>query len=167
VGDTVTANTTANAAAIVRIDGNQITFDTSALSGLITGSKLLIVNPDADPSSYTQYTYTINRLDELDEIVAKFSLTNWLQYFKMKLPKRKFTNTTCPWRYRGVECKYPVSGSGEIQGSNPAITANGFFTYSNTPTILVSEDVCNKTLTACALRKNLVNFGGFPGLKNE
>jgi len=168
VGDTVTANTTANAAAaIVRIDGNQITFDTSALSGLITGSKLLIVNPDADPSSYTQYTYTINRLDELDEIVAKFSLTNWLQYFKMKLPKRKFTNTTCPWRYRGVECKYPVSGSGEIQGSNPAITANGFFTYSNTPTISVSEDVCNKTLTACALRKNLVNFGGFPGLKNE
>jgi phage-related protein len=167
VGDVVTSNNLANTATVVRIDGNQITFDSNNLGGLNTGSKLLIVNLDADPASHVDYAYTINRLDELDEFVAKFSLTNWLQYFKMKLPKRKFVNTTCPWRYRGEECKYPISGSGTIVGSNPPISANGYFTYSNEPTLLVDVDICSKTLTACALRNNLVNFGGFPGLKND
>jgi phage-related protein len=167
VGDTVTSNSTSNTATVVRIDGNQITFDTDLLSGLSAGSKLLITNPDADPVSHVNYVYTLNRLDELDEFVAKFSLTNWLQYFKMKLPRRKFVNTTCPWRYRGAECKYPISGSSEIVGSNPAISANGYFTYSNEPTELVNADICSKTLTACALRHNLVNFGGFPGLEND
>jgi lambda family phage minor tail protein L len=134
---------------------------------LSAGTKLLIVNPDADPTSYVEYVFTVNRLDELDEFVAKFSLTNWLQYYKMKLPRRKFTNVTCPWVYKGQECKYPSSGTGTIVGSNPAISANGYFTYSNEPTESVNLDICSKTLTACALRRNLVNFGGFPGLKNE
>lgn len=167
VGDLVTSNNTSNTSTILRIDGNQITFDNDNLASVGTGSKLLIVNPDADPVSHVKYTYTVNRLDELDEFVAKFSLTNWLQYFKMKLPRRKFVSTTCPWRYRGAECKYPISGSGEIVGSNPAISANGYFTYSNQPTELVDVDICSKTLTACALRNNLANFGGFPGLKND
>jgi phage-related protein len=167
IGDIVTSNATSNTSTIVRIDGNQITFDNNNLSLLDSGSKLLIVNLDADSTSHVDYVYTINRLDELDEFVAKFSLTNWLQYFKMKLPKRKFVNTTCPWRYRGQECKYPISGSGTVVGSNPPISANGYFTYTNEPTELVDLDICSKTLTACALRNNLVNFGGFPGLKND
>ncbi len=167
IGDTVRSNASAATTVVTAIDGDRVSFSTTALSSLPAGTKLLIVNPDADPASHVEYVYTINRLDELDEFVAKFSLTNWLQYFKMKLPKRKFVNTTCPWRYKGQECKYPATGSGMIAGSNPAITANGFFTYSNATTLSQAEDICTKTLTACALRKNLVNFGGFPGIQND
>ena len=167
VGDTVTSNSTSARSNVVSIEGNRVFFSNNSLSGLSAGSKLLIVNPDADNSSYVEYVYTINRLDELDEFVAKFNLTNWLQYFKMKVPKRKYVATTCPWKYKGVECKYPSSGSGNIVGSNPAITANGFFTYSNESTLDSSRDVCSKTITACSLRRNLTNFGGFTGLKNE
>jgi phage-related protein len=167
VGDTVTSNAESTTTSITKIDGNAVYFSDSNLSSLGTGAKLLVVNPDADPASYIEYVYTINRLTELNEFVAKFNLTNWLQYFKMKLPKRKFVNTVCPWRYQGPECKYPSSGFGQIAGSNPPVSANGYFTYTNTPTAEASLDLCSKTLTACSLRRNLINFGGFPGLKNE
>lgn len=167
VGDTVTSNTTSNRSTVSAISGSTVYFNDTNLSSLPAGAKLLIVNPDADPTSFVEYVFTINRLDELDEFVAKFSLTNWLQYYKMKLPKRKFTNTTCPWVYKGAECKYPSSGTGTIVGSNPPISANGYFTYSNETAASASLDICSKTLTACSLRKNLVNFGGFPGIKND
>lgn len=167
VGDTVKSNTGTATTTITAIEGDRLSFSSTSLSFLTTGTKILIVNPDADPASHVEYVYTINRLDELDEFIAKFSLTNWLQYFKMKLPKRKFTNTTCPWRYKGPECKYPSTGTGNIVGSNPVLTANGFFTYSNGTTASQSEDICSKTLTACSLRRNLINFGGFPGIQND
>ncbi len=167
VGDTVTSNTTSSTSTISAIDGNTVYFNNTNLSSLPAGAKLLIVNPDADPTSFVEYVFTVNRLDELDEFVAKFSLTNWLQYYKMKLPKRKFTNTTCPWVYKGAECKYPSTGTGTVVGSNPPISANGYFTASNETAASASLDICSKTLTACSLRKNLVNFGGFPGIKND
>ena len=167
VGDVVTSNALNNTTTVSAIIGNTVYFNDTSLSFLSENAKLLIVNPDADPTSFVEYVFTVNRLDELDEFVAKFSLTNWLQYYKMKLPKRKFTNTTCPWVYKGPECKYPSSGTGTIVGSNPAISANGFFTYSNETAASSATDICSKTLTACSLRRNLVNFGGFPGLKNE
>lgn len=167
VGDTVTSNTSINTSTITAIEGNTMYFNNTNLSFLASASKLLIVNPSADPASYVQYVYTVNRLDELDEFVAKFSLTNWLQYFKMKLPKRKFVNTVCAWKYKGAECKYPTYGTGTIPGSNPPVTANGYFSYTNESVGSQSLDICSKTLTACTLRKNLNNFGGFPGIKNE
>lgn len=167
VGDILTSNSVSGTTTINSIEGNTIYFSNTNLSFMSTGDKLLIVNPDADNSSYVEYLYTVNRLDELDEFVAKFSLTNWLQYFKMNVPKRKYVATTCPWKYKGAECKYPVNGSGTIVSSNPPISANGFFTYSNESTVDLSKDICSKTITACSLRKNLTNFGGFTGLKNE
>jgi phage-related protein len=167
IGDTVTSNSSTARTTVAAINGSNVSFSSTSLSGLVAGSKLLIVNPDADNSSYVEYVYTVNRLDELDEFVAKFNLTNWLQYFKMKVPKRKYVSTTCPWKYKGAECKYPSSGTGTIVGSNPAITANSFFTYSNETTASASLDICSKTITACSLRRNLTNFGGFIGLKNE
>lgn len=167
VGDVVTSNNRTTTTTIANIDGSRISFTNTNLSTLAEGSKLLIVNPDADNSSYVEYVYNISRLDELDEFVAKFNLTNWLQYFKMKVPKRKFVTTTCPWVYKSVECKYPVTGTGNIVGSNPVVTANGFFTASNATTLDAASDICSKTLTACSLRRNLTNFGGFPGIKNE
>lgn len=167
IGDTVTTNNTAAISTVSGISGSTVYFSDAALSSITANSKLLVVNPDADPTSFVEYVFTVNRLDELDEFVAKFSLTNWLQYYKMKLPKRKFTSTTCPWVYKGAECKYPTDGSSQIVGSNPPISANGFFTYANETTGSAATDICSKTLTACSLRKNLVNFGGFVGLKND
>ncbi len=159
IGDTVYTNTNATSNVITAINGNNIYVDVPAT----TGSMLLISNPDADPQAFVEHVFVINRLEELNDFLAKFSLTNWLQYFKMSVPKRKFYKATCPWVYKGTECKYPANGSGPIIGSNPPITSNGFFTYSNVPTLNDSEDICAKTLTACSLRRNLANFGGFSG----
>ena len=167
VGDVVTSNSTSNSTTVTDIKNSNVFFSDSSLSSLPTGSKLLIVNPDADKNSYIQNTFNISRLNELSEVSASFELSDWLQNFRSELPRRKFYKTTCPWKYKGAECKYPINGSLNIVGSNPAISANGFFTYDNEPTVNQSEDVCSKTLSACRLRNNLVNFGGFPGVKEE
>ena len=162
VGDIVTTDNTSNVSLIEDIRGSTIYFSNTSLNMLTADSNVYIVNSDADSSAHIKHTFVINSLDELDEILAKFSLTNWLQYFKNTVPKRKFYATTCPFVYKGADCKYPVSGTGTIVGSNPAVTANGFFTYGNATTANIAEDICAKTLTACKLRKNLINFGGFP-----
>lgn len=162
VGDIVTSNTNSNVSSILKIEGDTVYFSNTSLNSLTANNPLYIVNPDADSSAHIKHTFVINSLDELDEIVAKFSLTNWLQYFKNTLPKRKFYPTTCPFVYKGEQCKYPASGTGAIVSSNPTVQANGFFTFGNVSTDNIAEDICSKTLTACRLRKNLVNFGGFP-----
>jgi lambda family phage minor tail protein L len=167
VGDTVTSNSNNSFSTVQSIKGNNVYFSSSSLSFLGAGSKLLIVNPDADKNSYIENRFIINRLSELNDAKASFELTNWLQNFKAELPKRKFYTTTCSWKYKSAECKYPTNGSSEIIGSNPPVSANGFFTYNNETTINSSEDVCSKTITACRLRRNLVNFGGFPGVREE
>lgn len=162
LGDIVTTDATSNVSAVEDIVGDTIYFSNTSLNMLTTNSNLYIVNPDADSSAHVKHTFVVSSLDELDEMLAKFSLTNWLQYFKNIIPKRKFYATTCPFVYKGEQCKYPASGTGNIVGSNPAVSANGFFTYSNATTANLAEDICAKTLTACKLRKNLINFGGFP-----
>ncbi len=149
---------------ILDIQGNTIYLENNPSFIPIAGDRLYILNQDADKDAFVEHIFTVNRLDELDEFVAKFSLTNWLQYFKMNLPKRKYYTTTCPWRYKGPECKYPENGIDVIVNSDPPIQANGYFTYTDAATLNISEDVCSKTLRACSLRKNLIHFGGFPGV---
>lgn len=165
IGDNVkySSNLSANSATITNIIDNNIYISGSFLPTI--GDKLLIVNSSADSDSYVQHTFHINRLDELNDLSAKFNLTNWMQYFKKTVPSRKYYNNTCPWRYKGPECKYPVNGSGPIIGSNPEITSNGFFTHDNVSTLNLTEDICSKTYQACALRHNIINFGGF--IKND
>lgn len=167
VGDIVTSNSNSNTTSIESIKGSNVYFSNTSLASLGTSSKLLIVNPDADKNSYLKNTFTVNRLSELSEVVASFELSDWLSNFKAQLPKRKFYTTACPWKYKGKECKYPVSGEGTIPVSNPSVSANGYFTYTNESTSDASQDVCSKTLTACRLRNNLINFGGFPGVKED
>jgi phage-related protein len=147
---------------ILDIQGNTLYLENNPSFLPNIGDRIYILNPDADKDAFVEHVFTINRLDELDEFVAKFSLTNWLQYFKMNLPRRKYYTTTCPWKYKGPECKYQVDGVGFISGTNPPIQANGFFTYSDVPTANITEDICSKTLRACSLRKNTIHFGGFP-----
>ena len=166
VGDRVTSNTNASVANVVSIFGNTLYFDTNNLGDLLSNSKVWILNADADPNSYVEHIFTITNLQELDELTATFSMSNWLQYFRNSVPKRKFFAYTCPFQYKGPECKYPANGSGTIIGSNPPLQANGFFTLNNASTGSLNQDLCAKTLVACALRRNTINFGGFPGAVN-
>jgi lambda family phage minor tail protein L len=164
VGDVVTSSSTSLTATITDIIANTLYFDSTNLAFLPVNTKVLILNPDADSLSHIKHIFTINKLNELDEAKASFSLASLFQFYKNTLPKRKFYTSTCPFTYKGPLCKYPAAGTGVIVGSNPPISANGFFTISNVPTSSVSEDLCAKTKQACVLRKNLVNFGGFPGV---
>ncbi len=164
VGDTITSNAKVGFSTVISsIEGNKLFCTTNDLVDSVAGHKIYIINPDADKNAYVEHDFIVNRLDELDELKASFSISNWLQYFKNSAPRKKFFITTCPFRYKGEECKYPANGSGTIVGSNPPLSANGYFTINNVSTGNLSEDICAKTLTACALRKNLINFGGFPG----
>ena len=166
VGDSVTSNTNPLTANIEAIDGSTLYFDSTDLGDLLSNSKVWILNPDADRSSYVEHIFTITNLQELDELAATFSMSNWLQYFRNSVPKRKFFAYTCPFQYKGAECKYPANGSGTIVGSNPPLQANGYFTLNNASTGSLNQDLCAKTLVACALRRNTINFGGFPGAVN-
>jgi phage-related protein len=162
IGDSITSNTDSSISTISAIYGNTLYLSDTNLGDLVANSKVLILNPEADKNSHIEHIFTITRLEELDELSGTFSLANWLQYFRKSVPKRKFYATTCPFQYKDGNCKYPASGSGPIVGSNPPLTANGFFTINNATTGNLSQDICAKTLTACKLRRNSINFGGFP-----
>lgn len=164
VGDSLTGESTSNTANIISIVGNTLYLSNNSLNILSSNNKLLINNPDADSSAFVKHVFVLNSLEELNELTAKFSLTSWLQYFKQSIPKRKFYSSSCPFTYKGELCKYPSNGSGAIIGSAPQIQANGFFTINNASTENLNQDICAKTLTACKLRNNLVNFGGFPSV---
>lgn len=163
VGDSVTSNSEASFSTITKIEGSTIYFNNFNLGDLGVNSKVLIVNPDADPQAYVEHIFRISRLDNLDELSATFSMTNWMSYFKGTAPKRKFFTSTCPFKYKGDQCKYPANGTGDIVSSNPPLSANGYFTIGDATTLNLNEDICSKTIVGCSLRNNLINFGGFPG----
>jgi lambda family phage minor tail protein L len=165
VGDSLTGEFTSNTANIISIVGNTLFLSNNSLNVLSANNRLLITNPDADSSAFVKHVFVLNSLEELDELTAKFSLASWLQYFKQSIPKRKFYSSSCPFKYKGELCKYPVNGSGPIIDSVPQVQANGFFTINNASTENLNQDICAKTLTACKLRNNLVNFGGFPSVQ--
>lgn len=163
VGDIVhnNANDMANASSVI-MDIVHPYLVLSNATGVITpGTQLFIKNPDASPDEFVLDTFKINNLDGLDDSAAKFSLTTWLQYFKNISPRRSFQKNSCPWIYKGDECQYPASGTGQIPGSKK--TANGYFTINNIPTADPTQDVCSRNTLGCDLRNNGIHFGGFPG----
>lgn len=178
IGDQVRSNLVPGTANVVHIDGNLIFIDVDLFGDntlpansysnvAVSGTRLEILNSNSDNTNVLVNTYRINRLDELTGAYAKFNLTDWTQYFKGQVPKRKFFKNSCPWVYKGVECGYPESGTGTIVGSVPQVTANGYFTVNNVATSDAALDICSKTQRACTLRKNLERFGGFINVGNE
>ena len=165
INDNVTIKgTRGNYAAVKNIVGNFIELDSSLNIGV--GTNLMIVNPDADPDAYVEDVFKVDKLNALDGAAAVFSLTSWLQYFKLTFPRRKYYKNTCPWVYQGEECQYPISGTGLIPGTSAttALTANGFWTVKNVQVDTVSaNDECAKSFVACKLRNNQIHFGGFIG----
>ena len=86
------------------------------------GNKLYIVNTDSDVESYIEDKFRIDQLESLSDHVATFSLTSWLQYFKMIVPRRKFYKNTCQWVYKSAECQYPGPGGLPIPGTDKLST---------------------------------------------
>lgn len=165
VGDTVRSSRGTDTATITAIVDDTLVLDSALTTGTTLDDAVYIINADADPESYLEDKYKINQLESLSEFVANFGLVSWLQYFKITAPKRKYYKNTCQWKYKGVECQYPESGTGTIRTiGGSTITANGYFTASNETTVNATEDVCAKSFAACKLRNNTVNFGAFPGV---
>ncbi len=161
VGDIVhnNANTMSEASAVI----TQIIHPYLVVNNAIhlnPSNNIYIQNPDASSDEFVLDTFKVNNLAGLDDTAAKFSLTSWLQYFKIISPRRSFLKNTCLWVYKGDECQYPDDGEGPIPGSRK--TANGFFTINNQTTLDPTQDVCPRNQQACLLRNNEVHFGGWP-----
>lgn len=165
INDNVTIKGTKGKSANVKnIVGNFLELDNKLDIGI--GTNLMIVNPDADPEAYVEDVFKVDKLNSLNGAYAEFSLTSWLQYFKLTFPRRKYYKNTCPWVYKGEECQYPDDGTGTIPGTSAstALTANGFWTTKNVQVNTVSaNDECSKSFVACKLRNNQIHFGGFIG----
>ena len=165
INDNVTIKGTRGKSANVKnIVGNFLELSNKLDIGL--GTNLMIVNPDADSDAYVEDVFKVDKLNNLNGAFAEFSLTSWLQYFKLTFPRRKYYKNTCPWVYKSEECQYPDDGTGTIAGTSgsTALTANGFWTVKNVQVDTVSaNDECAKSFVACKLRNNQIHFGGFIG----
>jgi len=164
IGDNITTtSSTGNSIVLSILDDDYLLLDV-ALSNSTTEQSLFIVNPEHDPEAYIKDVFKITELTALNENFAEFSLTSWLQYFKLSLPKRKFYKNTCQWEYKGSECQYPGPAGGVIPGTFPARSANtNPITTSNEIGVTYSDDECAKSYEACKLRNNTIHFGAFPG----
>lgn len=162
VNDSVRSNADAQTFTVIDVLDDFVILDsTSPSQNISVGDKLFIVNEDADSEAFTKDIFKIDNLEALNEQVGVFSLTNFLQFFKLQLPKRKFFKNTCQWVYRGSECQYPDDGASIIPGTTE--TANGFFDINNQTVFTEANDECAKNRQACDLRNNLRHFGAFPG----
>lgn len=167
LGDSVQSNTGISAGEIVRISNNSITVDSTDLSSIFSGEKLYIKNSNYDPYAFLDHKFIITKMISYDETRVSFNLSERTTQINNELPRRKFYKNTCPWKYKGIECKYPTDGSGVIANTYPAVSANGMFTVNNISTTNEALDQCSKSITACRLRNNIQNFGGFPGTNDK
>jgi phage-related protein len=164
VGDNVQTNTSNTNVYVVSLLDDDYLLLNAPLSNVATEQPLYIINSDYDPEAYVKDTFKITELSALNENFAEFSLTSWLQYFKLSLPKRKFYKNTCQWEYKGSECQYPGPNGGVIPGTFPAKSANtNPITTSNEIGVGVSDDECAKSYEACKIRNNTIHYGAFPG----
>jgi phage-related protein len=164
LGDNV-ATTTSNSQVYITsiLDDNYLLLNNS-ISNAANEQNLFIVNPDYDPEAYIKDVFKVTELSALNENFAEFSLTSWLQYFKLQLPKRKFYKNTCQWEYKGSECQYPGPNGGPIPGTFPILNANtNPINTSNEVAVSAAEDECAKSYQACKIRNNIIHFGAFPG----
>ena len=117
---------------------------------------------DSDDEAYVEDVFKIDALSGLDEKVATFSLTSWLQFFKLRVPKRKYYKNTCQWVYKGEECQYPGPAGGTIPGTSLSANANPIAANNQTAGS-TQGDECGKSFESCQIRNNTIHFGGFPG----
>jgi len=161
VGDNVKSRSNSFIATIDAIEENRFIFTNAALE-ITVGDPLLIENIDSDDEAYVEDVFKIDALSGLDEKVATFSLTSWLQFFKLRVPKRKYYKNTCQWVYKGEECQYPGPAGGTIPGTSLSANANPIAANNQTAGS-TQGDECGKSFESCQIRNNTIHFGGFPG----
>ena len=76
------------------------------------------------------------------------SIRNFLQYFKLVAPKRKFYKNTCQWVYKGPECQYPGPAGGTIPGTSLSANTNPIAANNQTASS-AAGDVCGKSIISC------------------
>lgn len=167
VGDLIQSNNGTSAGTIVEVINNNVKVDLTTVTGIFSGDKLYIVNENYDPYAYLDHKFIITKMISYDETKVTFNLSERTSQVNKDLPRRKFYKNACPWKYKGLECKYPTTGTGIISNTYPAVSANGFFTVNNTATNDSVLDKCSKSIVACRLRNNTQNFGGFPGTNDK
>jgi lambda family phage minor tail protein L len=167
VGDSVQSNNGNLAGIVVSISNNNIVVDSASVNGITSGDKIYIRNGNYDPYAYLDHKFIVSKMVSYDDTKVVFNLSERTSQINKELPRRKFYKNTCPWKYKGIECKYPANGSGVIVNTYPETTANGMFTINNATTLDTSLDKCSKSITACRLRNNIQNFGGFPGTNDK
>ena len=161
VGDVVKTPTSATQPTVVSLlDDNYLLLSANLTSAVLDDS-LFIVNPEYDPDAYLKDAFKVVELSVLNENFAEFTLTSWLQYFKLQLPKRKFYKNTCQWEYKGSECQYPGPGGLPIPGTMPAKLSNAQNVSASNE--WGGDDECAKSHEACRVRNNTTHFGAFPG----
>ena len=162
VGDTIKTPTSSSTTIQSMLEGNYMLLS-GRLNSASTGQPLYIVNQDYDPDAYIKDVFKVTELTALNDMFAEFTLTSWLQYFKLQLPKRKYYKNTCQWEYKGPECQYPGPNGGLIPGSIPPVYANANAITTTNQVGTLAQDECAKSYEACRLRRNTIHFGGFPG----
>jgi lambda family phage minor tail protein L len=167
VGDSIQSNNGNLAGIVVSISNNNIVVDSASVNGITSGDKIYIRNDNYDPYAYLDHKFIVSKMVSYDDTKVVFNLSERTSQINKELPRRKFYKNTCPWKYKGIECKYPANGSGVIVNTYPETTANGMFTINNATTLDTSLDKCSKSITACRLRNNIQNFGGFPGTNDK
>lgn len=107
-------------------------------------------SPNPNAVSPTQRYIIGRKTSEIPGQVVSYELRAAIDFNQQKLPARSISRN-CSWRYRGENCAY--SGQG--------------YTLNNRPTTDPVQDICAKSLSACEVRGNTVNFGGAPSLASN
>lgn len=161
VGDNVKSRSNSFIATIDAIEENRFIMTNAALQ-INPGEPLLIENIDSDDEAYVEDIFKVDSLSGLDEKTASFSLTSWLQFFKLRVPKRKYYKNTCQWIYKGEECQYPGPAGGTIPGTTLTANTNPIAANNQTAGSVVGDE-CGKSFESCQIRNNTIHYGGFPG----
>ena len=161
IGDNVKSRSNSFIGKIDAIEDNKFIFTNTALE-INVGDSLLVENIDSDDEAYVEDVFKIDALSGLTEKIAVFSLTSWLQFFKLILPKRKYYKNTCQWIYKGDECQYPGPAGGTIPGTTLTANSNPIAANNQIAGNIIG-DACGKSYESCQIRNNTIHFGGFPG----
>lgn len=122
-----------------------------------------------EPSTTDHYPvdrYVVNKVSQWKSgVFAKIELISPFDLETARLPKQQVLKNYCNKKYRVYD---GTTGRFLYAKSRPCPYAGEkCYTAKNLFTAVQAEDVCAKTLEACALRfgkNNVLPFGGFPGI---
>jgi lambda family phage minor tail protein L len=116
-----------------------------------TLGKYLDGEPTADSTQeFPIDIFFIERKTAENALTITWQLASIFDLEGLSLPRRIITQNYCQWKYRSSECGY---------------TGGAVAKVDDTPTAVLSEDICGKRVSSCQLRfpNQSLPFGGFPG----